>query len=153
MAELRKINVAASEVKTEAKAVEAKPVESKEAPKAKAAPKKEAAKAAPKAAAAKKPVAKKPAAKKPVAKKPAAKKSATKNTTTKTATVKNTIVKFEFSDKSYTPDDLLKSAKDVWQYDFGKKAGELVNIELYVKPEESKVYYVFNDDITGSFDI
>lgn len=136
MAELKKVSVtspaakAPVEAKTEEKAV------------AKAAPKKEAAP--------KKPAAKKVAApKKPAAKKPAAKKASTKTVVAK----KSEVVRVEFNGKSYTQEDLIKSAKDVWQYDIGKKAAELKSIELYVKPEEERAYYVFNNDITGSFSI
>ncbi len=90
---------------------------------------------APKAAA------KKPAAKKPAAKKPAAKK----------ADLKSKVV-LQFTDREYTEADLVKIAKDVWKYDLNGKASELTNVELYVKPEEKKVYYVMNDK-EGSFDI
>ena len=59
----------------------------------------------------------------------------------------------QFAEKEYTQESLLKIAKDVWTYDYDKKASELKKVQLFVKPEESKVYYVFNDDITGAFDI
>ena len=149
-----------TEVKTEAKA-EVKKVT---APAKKAAAKKPAAK---KATAAKKPAAKaatpaktaapakktaaKPAAKKATtAKKPAAKKATA--TPVKKAAV-STVITLQYDEKSYTKEALEKIAKDVWVYDYDKKASELKKVELYVKPFESKVYYVFNDDITGSFDI
>ena len=64
-----------------------------------------------------------------------------------------TEVVLQFAEKEYTQDALVKIAKDVWTYDYDKKASELKKVQLFVKPEESKVYYVFNDDITGSFDI
>ena len=80
------------------------------------------------------------------ARKPAAKTAAAKKTVSE-------VVRFEFNNKSYTPEELLKSARDVWVYDIGKKVSLLHDIELYVKPEEEKVYYVFNSDITGSFNI
>lgn len=83
---------------------------------------------------------KKEAAKKPAAKKPAAKKAELKSD-----------VHIQFDGKSYTQEDLLKIAKDVWKYDLKQKAGDLVSIELYVKPEESMAYYVMNKDFTGSF--
>lgn len=60
-------------------------------------------------------------------------------------------VHFQFSNKSYTPDDLLKSCKDVWKYDLGGKEEDIKSIELYVKPEENTTYYVINGDVTGSF--
>ena len=61
-------------------------------------------------------------------------------------------VVFQFCDKEYTKCDLVKIAKDVWQYDLKKDVAALKDIELYVKPEECKVYYVMNGE-TGSFDI
>ncbi len=70
-----------------------------------------------------------------------------KKATTKTA------ITLEYSDKKYTTADLEKIATDVWVYDYGKKASELKTVELYVKPLESRVYYVFNGDIVGSFKI
>lgn len=57
----------------------------------------------------------------------------------------------QFAGKSYAQDDLMKMAKDIWKYDLKQKAGDLVSVELYVKPEESMVYYVMNKDFTGSF--
>lgn len=84
---------------------------------------------------------KKPAAKKTVAKKPAVKKAVK-------AEVKMAI---QFADKNYTAEDLTKIANDVWVYDYGKDAAELKDIQLYVKPEEGKVYYVFNNEIAGDF--
>ena len=53
--------------------------------------------------------------------------------------------------KSYSQEDLLKIAKDVWKYDLKQKAADLTSIELYVKPEENMVYYVMNKETTGSF--
>lgn len=96
-----------------------------------------------------------PAKKAPApAKKEPAKK--TKTTTVKNAPAKKAEVKsalhIQFSGKSYADEDLMKIAKDVWKYDLKQKAGDLTNVELYVKPEENKVYYVMNN-ITGSFDI
>ena len=84
--------------------------------------------------------------KKPVAKKAAAKKPATKKAAK--AEVKMAI---QFADKNYTAEDLTKIANDVWVYDYGKDAAELKDIQLYVKPEEGKVYYVFNNEIAGDF--
>ena len=48
-------------------------------------------------------------------------------------------------------DDLMKMAKDVWEYDVKQEAAALATVELYVKPEENMVYYVMNKDYTGSF--
>lgn len=105
----------------------------------------------------KKPAAKrpgrKPAAKKPGRKPAAAKKeTAAKTTTTKKAAVKETI-HVQFSGKTYTTEDLVRIAKDVWKYDLKKKVGDFKAVELYVKPEESVVYYVINGEEKGQFNI
>ena len=47
----------------------------------------------------------------------------------------------------------MKIAKDVWKYDLNQKAGDFKSVELYVKPEESVVYYVINGEVKGSFGI
>lgn len=57
----------------------------------------------------------------------------------------------QFGGKSYSQDDLIKIARDVWKYDLKQKVGSLESVELYVKPEENMVYYVMNKEFTGSF--
>ncbi len=132
-----KVIAKAAPVKEEAKAVEVKA-------EVKAPAKKTAAKKAP-AKAAEKP------AKEAAAKKAPAKKAATtKKAPAKKAEVKQS-VNFQFSGKSYTPEELLKICKDVWTYDLNGKEEDFKSVELYVKPEENTTYYVINGDITGSF--
>lgn len=145
MADVKKAAVAAKPV---AKAVAAtKAAETKEV---KAEVKKEAVKKAP----AKKAPAKKETVKKETAKKAPAKKAAT---TTKKAPAKKAEVKanisVQFDGKEYKTEDFVKIAKDVWQYDLGKKVADFKTVDLYVKPEEAAVYYVINGDVTGSFAI
>lgn len=130
---------AAEEKKPEVKA--AAPV--KEAEVKKAAPAAKAEKKAP----AKKAPAKKTAEKKAAA--PAAKEEK-KAPVKKAAKVEET-VNFQFSGKSYTPDDLMKIFKDVWKYDMNGREEDIRNVELYVKPEENTTYFVVNGSITGSF--
>lgn len=93
---------------------------------------------------------KKPAAKKETAKKETAKKAPAKKPAAKKAELKSEI-SVQFGGKSYSQEDLLKIAKDVWKYDLKQKAADLTSVELYVKPEESMVYYVMNKETTGSF--
>ena len=142
MAESKKKAVAAKTVKTEAAApaeVKADAVETKE--EAKTTVKKET----------------KPATKKAPAKKASAKKTTVKKTENtepkakKAAAAVQPSVHFQFSGKSYSTEDLQKIAADVWKYDLHKEDEAFTSLELYVKPEESIVYYVFNGDITGSF--
>ena len=86
---------------------------------------------------------KKAAAKKETEEKPAAKKAAKKEA--------KQIINLQFAGKSYSMEDLQKIANDVWKFDLHKADEEYTSLELYVKPEESVAYYVFNGDITGSF--
>ena len=133
----------AEEKKPEVKA--AAPV--KEAEVKKAEPKK----AAPAAKAEKKAPAKKAPAKKAEPKKAApAAKEEKKAPVKKAAKVEET-VNFQFSGKSYTPDDLMKIFRDVWKYDMNGREEDIKNVELYVKPEENTTYFVVNGSITGSF--
>lgn len=88
---------------------------------------------------------KKEEVKKPV-KKTVVKKAVTKKIEVKTA------VCFQFNEKSFTNEDLVKIAKDVWKFDLKKKPGDLKTIELYVKPEENMVYYIMNE-LEGNFSI
>ncbi len=131
-----KAEVKTTPVKAEVKAAPAK-AEVKAAP-VKAEVKAEPAKAEVKAAPAK--AAKKPAAKKAAAKKPAAK-----------ATDVKVSVNVQFGGKSYTTEDLVKIAKDVWKYDLKQKAADFKSVELYVKPEDGMTYYVINGKEAGSF--
>lgn len=113
----------------------------------------EAKKAAPAAKAEKKAPAKKAPAKKAEVKKaaaPAAKTAEKKAPVKKAAKVEET-VNFQFSCKSYTPDDLMKIFRDVWKYDMNGREEDIRNVELYVKPEENTTYFVVNGSITGSF--
>ncbi|MCM1268223.1 MAG: DUF6465 family protein [Bacteroidales bacterium] len=97
------------------------------------------------------------AAKKTTAKKPGRKPAAAKKETGAKTTTRKTAVKenlhVEFAGKSYTTEDLVKIAKDVWKYDLKRKVGDFKSVELYVKPEESVVYYVINGDVAGNFGI
>lgn len=78
-----------------------------------------------------------------------AKKTAAKKTTAK-AEVK-VEMNIQFGGKSYTTEDLVKIAKDVWKYDLKQKATDFKSVELYVKPEDGMAYYVINGKEAGSF--
>lgn len=139
-----KAEVKAAPVKAEVKAAPAK-AEVKAAPvkaEVKAEPAKAEVKAAPAKSEAKAPA---KAAKKPAAKKAAAKKPAAKATDVKVS------VNVQFGGKSYTTEDLVKIAKDVWKYDLKQKAADFKSVELYVKPEDGMTYYVINGKEAGSF--
>ena len=143
MAEVKKnvVAPAATEVKKE----EVK----KEAPKAevkKEAPKKEA----PKKVEAKKAPAKKEAPKKEAPKKEAPKKAAAKKAPAKKVEVKETFA-VQFAGKDYASDVIVKLVKDAYKATKNKAAIKTLNV--YVNTDDSKAYYVINDEFHGSVEL
>lgn len=57
----------------------------------------------------------------------------------------------EYMGKQLDEKALTAKAKEIW-CEAGNKVKDISTLNLYVKPEESKVYYVINEDFTGSFD-
>ncbi|MDE7284811.1 MAG: hypothetical protein K2N85_14690 [Lachnospiraceae bacterium] len=140
MAETKKTAV----VKPAAKAVAAKAAEVKEETKT------EEVKEAPKAET------KKSAAKKTAKKetKKETKKAATEKTTkTRAKKAAEAEVVIQNAGNDYTTEKLVSIAKDVWQYDLNRKPADFKTVKLYVKMEEQLVYYVINDEVSGSFGI
>ena len=82
------------------------------------------------------------APKKKTSRKPAAKKAEKKED-----------VILQFGGREINDKDLVARVNEIWTKDLGKKAADLKDMRIYVKPEEYTAYYVINDDITGSFDL
>lgn len=85
---------------------------------------------------AKKPAAKKTATKKPAAKKPAAKKAA----------IESKVV-IQTNGSEATAEDLVNKSIAAAGVKTVKK------VDVYVRPEINKVYYVINGDVLGEFDL
>ena len=136
-------------VKTEVKPVEtkseAKPETVKETVPA-------AATATPAAKTTKKTTTKATAAKKTTAKK-AAKTGAKRGP--KPASERTIEMTVQFGEKEVTYTDMVNRIKAMWK-EQGKREVSMKSLELYVKPEESKVYYVINSQdkkpVTGDID-
>ena len=82
------------------------------------------------------------------AKAPAARKAKVVNT----SAVKASVV-LQYSDKSVTYDELTERVKQIWTKDLGKKIVDIDTLDLYIKPEENKVYFVVNNEPVGDFDL
>ena len=108
--------------------------------------------------------AKKTAAKKTTTRKTtAAKKTTTrkttaaKKTTTKTAAKKTAAKKAEpvtevyvqYWGKEIHTSEVADRIKKIWTEDMGKKASELKDLKIYIKPEDNGAHYVINGDVTG----
>ena len=100
-------------------------------------------------------VEKKPAAKKATkakaekeVKEVAEKKPATKRTTKKA--VKTTFV-VQAAGKEVSMEDAMTRVKEAWVA-AGNKETDMKEVALYVKPEDTAIYYVVNGDVTGRVD-
>ena len=93
----------------------------------------------------KKPIEKKPAEKKPVEKKPVAK---AEKPAVKKASAKAEKLVIQFADKEYDYADIIEKCKAAYKGDTKK---QIKTIDVYVKPEESKAYYVVNGKAEGAF--
>ena len=79
-----------------------------------------------------------------------ARKTPAKRTTTKKAAVVTEEVYLQYAGKEFSSADLTAKVKEIWK-EMGKKAADLKDIKVYVKPEENAAYYVINNEETGSF--
>ncbi len=59
----------------------------------------------------------------------------------------------EYGGRSYSREDLVNKALKIWTSQLKRGRSELHNMELYVKPQENTVYYVFNGKRQGSFEL
>ena len=85
------------------------------------------------------------------------KKTRARKTSAKTAATTKTPAKCElylqFAGKEYSEKELMKKVKEVWTKELKHKVGELKDVKLYLKPEESAAYYVINKDTTGRIEL
>lgn len=89
---------------------------------------------------------------------PKAETTQVKETAVKTAGRKPAVkatVEIQFAGNTHTPEELVQSAKDIWEYDLHRAPADFKTVELYVKPEDNKVYYVINkgseNEVNGDF--
>ncbi len=54
----------------------------------------------------------------------------------------------EYQGKQVEDKAIIASVKKAWT-EAGNKVGDIKTMEVYVKPEESSVYYVINETVTG----
>ena len=93
-------------------------------------------------------------AKKAAAKKPATKKATTtakKTTAKKEAAEINATYVLQFSGKEVVASDILETVKKVWVDKFQGKLEEIKTIEIYIKPEEHRAYFVVNGLSNGDY--
>ena len=62
-------------------------------------------------------------------------------------------VVLQFGDRSVEADKIVETAQNKWKDEQKRSLKEMKSLDLYVKPEEGKVYYVANEKETGDFEI
>ena len=61
-------------------------------------------------------------------------------------------VYIQFGDREVLEKDVLDKVKKAWT-GTGKKVSEMIDVKIYIKPEEAKAYYVINEEVTGSVEL
>ena len=94
---------------------------------------------------------KKTAAKKTTTRKTAAKTTAAKTTrkTTAKKTEPVTEVYVQYWGKEIHTSEVADRIKKIWTENMGKKASDLKELKIYIKPEDNGAHYVINGDVTG----
>ena len=84
-------------------------------------------------------------------------KAAETKTTEKKAPAKKAEVKTEmflqFAGKEYTDKEIFQKVKEIWTKVLKNKVGDMKDVKIYLKPEESAAYYVVNGDTTGKVEL
>ena len=97
--------------------------------------------------------AKKTTAKKTTTRKTTAAKKTTTKTAAKTTAAKKaepvTEVYVQYWGKEIHTSEVADRIKKIWTEDMGKKASELKDLKIYIKPEDNGAHYVINGDVTG----
>ena len=94
---------------------------------------------------------------KAVVKKAAAKKAAPVKKAASTKALKkvepNIEMFLQFAGKEYTEQEIFQKVKEIWTKTLRQKVGDMLDVKIYLKPEESAAYYVINGDTTGRVDL
>ena len=86
------------------------------------------------------------------------KKAELKTSTAKPAIEKeavslNTEVYVQWLGKEVYAKDIVENIKKIWTEEMGKKEADLVDLKVYIKPEDNGAHYVINGDITGFIEL
>ena len=93
------------------------------------------------------------AAVKGTVKKATTRKTTVRKTASKKAVSLNTEVYVQWLGKEVYERDIIENIKKVWTEEMGKKESELVDLKIYIKPEDNGAHYVINGDITGFIEL
>ena len=78
--------------------------------------------------------------------------AAPKKRTTKTAK-KEPEVFVQWWGKEVSAQELVDRVKAIWTEEMGKKATEMKDLKIYLKPEENAAHYVINEEIFGHIEV
>ena len=89
------------------------------------------------------------AAVKGTVKKATTRKTTVRKTSSRKTVSLNTEVYVQWLGKEVYERDIIENIKKVWTEEMGKKESELVDLKIYIKPEDNGAHYVINGDVTG----
>ena len=93
------------------------------------------------------------AAVKGTVKKATTRKTTVRKTSSRKTVSLNTEVYVQWLGKEVYERDIIENIKKVWTEEMGKKESELVDLKIYIKPEDNGAHYVINGDITGFIEL
>lgn len=59
----------------------------------------------------------------------------------------------EYAGKQILDKDLVEKVKEIWTKELGNKVKDMIDVKIYVQPENNVVYYVINGSVEGKFDL
>ncbi len=59
----------------------------------------------------------------------------------------------QFDGKEFTEKEIFAKVKEVWTKGLKNKVGDLKDVKIYLKPEESAAYFVVNGEVSGRVDL
>ena len=60
---------------------------------------------------------------------------------------------FQYQGRDYEEEAIMAGVRDTFVNDMGHDIDEMRSLNVYLKPEDNKCYFVVNEDIKGEFDI
>jgi hypothetical protein len=72
-----------------------------------------------------------------------------RKSTSRKKSVVNTEIYVQFWGKEVYTTEVVDSIRKIWTEEMGKSESELVDLKIYVKPEDNGAHYVINNEVRG----
>ena len=59
----------------------------------------------------------------------------------------------QFAGKEFSEKDIFTKVKEIWSKELKNKVGDMKEVKVYLKPEESAAYFVVNGEVSGKVEL